>query len=80
MRALSAGLTKRQIYHIMTSMDAEFDRSIHFSEFMEFWLVVFTQYLAKHQSNLRRKRDTARFGSREERALPDEELALEQAS
>ena len=32
------GLTKRQIYRLASSMDADFDRTIRYNEFMEYFL------------------------------------------
>ena len=47
------GLTKRQIYHLISSMDANFDRTVRFNEFMEFFLVVWVGRLKELRNNLR---------------------------
>jgi hypothetical protein len=39
------GLTKRQIYRLASSMDADFDRTIRYNEFMEYFLVIWVERL-----------------------------------
>lgn len=39
------GLTKRQIYHLMSSMDGNFDRTVRYNEFMEYFLVIWVDRL-----------------------------------
>merc|ERR1712232_1154958 len=59
-------LSKKQIYELMSSMDAEWDRKVHFNEFMEFWLVVFTQWLKQFKEFIQRVKRTIdlSFGSK----------------
>ena len=47
------GLTKRQMYHLINMMDANFDRTIRYNEFMEFFLVVWVGVSGELRNNLR---------------------------
>ena len=48
------GLSKRQIYHIIGSMDANFDRTVRYNEFMEFFLVVWVGRLKDLKRNFQK--------------------------
>ena len=39
------GLSRRQVFHLMSCMDEDFSRSVGFNEFMEFFLVVWVDRL-----------------------------------
>eukprot|EP00947_MAST-08B_sp_MAST-8B-sp1_P006253 g6253.t1 len=53
MRSLGGlGLTKRQIYHLVNACDENFDRSVTWPEFMQFFLVVWVQRLAEMKQRL----------------------------
>ena len=54
MRTLGGlGLTRRQIYHLGQCMDENFDRSVGFNEFMQFFLVLWTTRLYSLKVELR---------------------------
>lgn len=45
MKSLARDLTKEQIYNLLNCIDGDFDRRINLREFLDFWLVVFSQWL-----------------------------------
>jgi len=51
-RSLSHSVTKQQVYDLMRCMDSDVDRKITFSEFMDFWLVIFTNWLEVLESKI----------------------------
>ena len=54
MRTLGGlGLTRRQIYHLGQCMDENFDRSVGFNEFMQFFLVLWTTRLSSLKIELK---------------------------
>ena len=60
MRTLGGlGLTRRQIYHLGQCMDENFDRSVGFNEFMQFFLVLWTTRLYSLKVELREQVKTS---------------------
>ncbi|GBG32623.1 Synaptotagmin 1 [Hondaea fermentalgiana] len=67
MRTLSQGsFSKGDIYNLLACMDADFDRRISMQEFLDFWLVIFTQWLQSDQG--------PRRGRAKPRAAPCKDL------
>tara|TARA_B100000780_G_scaffold272321_1_gene234392 strand:+ start:105 stop:917 length:813 start_codon:yes stop_codon:yes gene_type:complete len=57
------GLSKRQIYRLASSMDADFDRTVQYNEFMEYFLVIWVERL----------RGLRRSAARPDKSVPEHE-------
>ena len=55
------GLSKRQVYRLASSMDADFDRTVQYNEFMEYFLVIWVERL----------RGLRREAGRPDKSLPE---------